>query len=259
MDTVPPYTGASNAIYVINVASKVTPVLVRTIPLNGMAMRIALDHNTLYATACTGGLHIYDLATPTNPVQTAAYTPPGCAGAVAAINNLVYLGATESGVYSLWYENPQPATISTDGGTLTDESGAVQIVFPSGTFSAPTTITIRRPPFGEMPPLQSAYSQGQAWGGVYYTATGPGAVALKPYTVNLIYTHDMITTIVESTLGVFYWSGSVWAKEAGANLTIERVEGVDPVLNKVTFTTTHFGSFALFGQTHRSYISLVRR
>lgn len=259
MDTVPPYTGAANAIYVINVTNKASLATVRTIPLNGQTMRLAVDGSTLYATACTGGLHIYDLTVPTNPVQTATYTPPGCSVSVAADDNLVYLSTDWSGVYSLWYENPRSASIPTGGGSLTDETGTVELVFPSGTFSSSATITLRRPPPQEMPSLQSARAQGVIWGGVYYTATSSGPTALKPYTVNLFYTHDMLTTIVESTLGVFYWSGSAWLKEMSLAATDLSPTGVDPALNKVTFTTTHFGAFALFGETNFMYVPAVRR
>jgi hypothetical protein len=259
MDTVPPYSGSANALYVIDVTNKAAPTYIRKITLNGQTMRLAVDNHSLYATACTGGLHIYDLADPTNPQQSATYTPPGCAVSAAANDNQVYLSTDWSGVYSLWYEAPQAGSIPTSGGSLTDESGTVELVFPSGSFSTPTTITIRRPPPQELPPLDNAHSQGVVWGGVYYTATSSGAEPLKPYTVNLFYTHDMITTIVESTLSVFYWSGSVWEKQTSLDGTDLGPVTVDPVNNVVTFSTSRLGAFALFGETHQNYLPTVQR
>lgn len=250
MDTVPPYTGTSNAIYVFDVTNKSAPAYVRKITLNGQSMRLAVSGRTLYAAACTGGLHIYDLSTPTNPVQTAVYNPPGCSASIAALNNLVYLGTVESGVYSLWYEQPQVAVIPVSGGTQVDENGMIELIFPPDAFNAPTTVTLRRPSPSERPPFESAYSQGLVWGGVYYTATGP-AVALKPYKVNLFFTHDMLTTIKQETLGLFYWSGSVWVKESSLAQALMDAEatGGGSDLVKVTFTSTHFGDFAVFAES----------
>lgn len=250
MDTVSPYTGASNAIYVLDITNKASPAYVRKISLTGQSMRLALSGRTLYATACTGGLHIYDLSAPASPAQTAVFTPPGCSATVAAQNNLVYLGTIESGVYSLWYEQPQSAAIPVSGGSLLDENGTVELVFPPDTFSAPTTVTLHRPSPSKRHPFESAYSQGLVWGGVYYTATGP-AVALKPYTVNLFFTHDMLTTIKQETLGLFYWSGSVWVKETSLTKSLMEAEAVsgDSDLIKVSFTSTHFGDFAVFWES----------
>jgi len=263
MDTVPPYTGANNAIYVIDVTNKSAPAYVRKISLNGQSFRLAVNGRTLYAAVCTGGLHIYDLSTPANPVQTAVYNPPGCSATVAARNNLVYLGTVESGVYSLWYEQPQSVSIPTSGGTLVDESGMVELVFSPDTFSSPNTVTIRRPPPNERHPFQSAFSQGLVWGGVYYTATASSATPLKPYTVNLFFTHDMLTTIKQNTLGLFYWSGSVWVKETGlAQAVLEAgAAGGGSDLIKVTFTSMNFGDFAVFGESsiETIYLPAVRR
>lgn len=263
MDTVPPYTGVNNAIYIIDVTNKSSPAYVRKISLNGQSMRLAVNGRTLYTAACTGGLHIYDLSIPTNPVQTAVYNPPGCSATVAEQNNLVYLGTVESGVYSLWYEQPQSASIPISGGTLVDESGTVELIFSPNTFSSPTTITIRRPPPNERHPYQSAFSQGLVWGGVYYTATASSATPLKPYTVNLFFTHDMLTTIKQSTLGLFYWSGSVWIKQsslAQAVLEAEAASGGSDLI-QVTFTSSSFGDFAVFGESsiENIYLPAVQR
>ncbi|HOX60600.1 MAG TPA: InlB B-repeat-containing protein, partial [Candidatus Magasanikbacteria bacterium] len=63
-------------------------------------------------------------------------------------------------------------------------------------------------------------------------------------TITMSYNEADVAGIVESTLKIFYWSGTVWSPLDNC--------AVDTVANSVTCDTNHFSTFGLFGQAQQN-------
>jgi hypothetical protein len=71
------------------------------------------------------------------------------------------------------------------------------------------------------------------------------------YSLRVEYTDAERGPAIESTLTLYSWNGSQWAEET--------TSVVDMVNNAVTATPNHFSTWAVLGETNRSYLPLVLR
>lgn len=250
MDSTPPYDGPENAIYVLDVTNKAAPSLIRTIPLDGEAYNMWLDGRSLYVAACEGGLHVYDLGTPTAPQETFVYTLPGCTSDGAARGNLVYAATLDGGVYSFWYQNPVTAVIPVAGGSLWDETGSLRLDFGADTFAQPTGVEIRRPLPAEMPPLGREAGRSRVFGGAYFTvSTAENAVPAKPFTITLTYEEAYVQSVDSANLALYTWDGVNWVREP--------TSAVDAATHTVTASVQHTGSWALLGSAYQVFLPQI--
>jgi Tol biopolymer transport system component len=143
-------------------------------------------------------------------------------------------------------------TIPVGGGSLSAPNDGTTIVFSSGTFGIPTTVTYRGYSI-------SAHSLPANLAGINHffdlssanAGTGLAAQLAKPYALTIQYTDAQISAVVESTLALHYWSGTAWVKEATGVLNV--------AANKITAQPNHFSSWAVLGQlrqTRRVYLYL---
>ena len=86
-----------------------------------------------------------------------------------------------------------------------------------------------------------------------YSANGQPAqlVPGHTYTVTVRYTDAELGSAIESTLALYYWSGSQWVKEPSSS--------VDTANNMVRATPNRFGRWAVFGQARVVYLPLLMK
>ncbi len=147
--------------------------------------------------------------------------------------------------------SPVAMTIPTSGGLLA--ASGIVLDFPPNTFTdtAVVTCTARA--------SENAPSPGSDLTGIdrffdieaVYEATGLPAqpASGKSYTITISYNDEEKGPAIESTLALYYWTGSQWTKEAGSV--------VDAADNTVTAPLSHLSLFAVLGETRRVYLPVT--
>ena len=74
---------------------------------------------------------------------------------------------------------------------------------------------------------------------------------MAPYSITIEYSESETGAAIESTLALYAWDGSGWVKEL--------TSVVDTANDIVTATPDHFGLWAVLGNSHLTYLSLIGR
>ncbi|HHT9133212.1 MAG TPA: hypothetical protein ACFYED_12150 [Candidatus Tripitaka californicus] len=169
------------------------------------------------------------------------------AGNASPIYAAALSGAKES-LPSLALGTVHPKT----GGTVASGETGTSVAFPSGAVQAKAEVTL-------VPAVEAA--QEQSTGSLRSTGkfltltakTGETSITTvsKPYTITVGYMAGDIVGMDEATLGIYWWNGSAWQKEATSR--------VDTAARTVNATLSHLSAFALLGEssTRTVYLPVV--
>jgi hypothetical protein len=144
------------------------------------------------------------------------------------------------------------ATISPSGGQLISPGDGTGYTFPAGTFASTAVIThtprlsTEAPATGQLIGVDHFFEVRAS-----YVDGGGMAQPAQPYTLRVQYTDSELGTAIESTLALYYWSGSGWVKEM--------TSVGDLANNTLTATPDHLSWWAVLGETRRLYLPVLLR
>jgi len=181
--------------------------------------------------------------------QVAALALPVPAGLYVA-GDFTTAGGKASYYFARWRQPGAAGTIPVGGGTLTSPSDATSYTFAPGAFPAPAFVRHL-----VLDPADAPSTGGLGGIGHFFTltainsATGQPISPTLPYTVTVQYTAVQRASIIESTLGLYFWDGAHWLREASSQ--------VDVATKTVTARPAHFSTWAVLGETRRLWLPLV--
>lgn len=254
------YVGGFNGVRIIDVSNPVAPVEVGHYDTRDSAVDVEVVGNYAYVAergsdGKFSGLQVIDVSNPTSPEEVGFLSMPGKPLDVEVVGNYTYVTAWNRGLAILQFRYaPVSGVIPVDGGSLIAYADHTTYTFPPHAFTETVTIThtarlLRNPPVLE---------NDLADIGHYFDVTGvysntkqpvvfaPGQVA----TVTVQYTDAERGSVIESTLGLYYWDGTKWVKEPSSI--------VDPSHKSTTATLNH-SKWAVLGETERRFLPLVSR
>ncbi len=101
------YYGEGPRLTIFDVSDKSNPLLVgQTAPLAGSILDITVSGSFAYVAAHYQGLHIFNIADPTNPQEIGAFKTPGYANSVAVAAGLAYIADGGYGLRVIDISNP---------------------------------------------------------------------------------------------------------------------------------------------------------
>jgi hypothetical protein len=147
--------------------------------------------------------------------------------------------------------NPSTAAaIPPTGGSLISSFDQTTYTFAPGTFTDTVTLTHIPHLSGEAPSGGHLAGIGHVFEIVaVYDSTSQPAQPTRPYTVTVAHADSEKGPAIESTLALYYWDATQWAREP--------TSVVDTEANTVTVTPHHFGLWAVLGETRRTFLPMV--
>jgi hypothetical protein len=141
------------------------------------------------------------------------------------------------------------AEITPEGGTVRTADGRARLDFPPGAVDQAVTVTYS----DTMPSATGALAGVRFFdlSAVIAGTTTPVTSFHGPYTATFAYAEGELGPAIESTLGLYWWTGSGWAPEPSSQL--------DAVHNHLRAWPDHMTLFAILGETHQVYLPLVMR
>jgi hypothetical protein len=134
------------------------------------------------------------------------------------------------------------------------EPDSTTYLFPAGTFT--DTVTVVHSPDAPvdwldmqgLAPVHHTFDVSAFYPATYEVAE---PAAGQSYTITISYSEAERVGVVEETLALYYWDGSQWVREDSSV--------VDTAANTVTATPNHFSTWAVLGETWRSFMPVIRR
>jgi hypothetical protein len=244
---------------VINISNPTRPVWMGFAPTDPGSVGVAAANDTAYVIDSTATLHAFDVSDPTRPTPLVIQDVPGSGQAVTLANNVAYVAGGHGGLSLVGLlRDKQRAAIDPDGGLLASGHGETFLLFPSGVFTQPASVTYRHllndqdiDTLSVTPPLRPAGIGHTFDIDALITDTGQAA-QLAPgqnYTVLIHYTDGERGATVEESLKLHTWDGSRWVPEATSIAY--------PAMNTVVAYPQHLGLFALLGQVHQIHLPIA--
>ena len=158
---------------------------------------------------------------------------------------------TKFGDIAGWRFTDVSAVIGPGGGELESFQGDVAAQFPAGALMQSATVTLE--PATGMPPTGSLARIGHTFdlSAVNVADGQPSQLASgHSYTVVVDYKQAEVGPTKESSLGLYWWDGSIWSQQGISS-------SVDTTANRVTAQVNHFSVFTVLGTTHKTYLPLT--
>jgi hypothetical protein len=138
-------------------------------------------------------------------------------------------------------------TITPAGGSLTTPDEVVQLDFPAGAVSLPTTVTYTE---------TTTAPAGELYGVHFFDLTAvisgtttPVTSFNQPYTVTVNYSPSEAGPAIDTTLGLYWWDGFQWVREPSSSVDVSN--------QQVVATPNHMTLFAVLGETRRVLLPMV--
>jgi hypothetical protein len=151
-----------------------------------------------------------------------------------------------------WHINQVTAVIDPAGGTLVSMDESTSITIPGGVLT--DTAKLSYTPAVGIPPAGDLASIGHVFAiSVVYTDTGQ-AVILQPgdtWNFSFTYNDSALSTLIEATLSLYTWDGEQWVLEPSSSVNTQT--------NTLTASPGHFSTWAVFADTRRIYLPILKR
>lgn len=246
--------GEQRGIHILDISDPVNPTPVGFYDTGiGNPHSFAIINHYLYVPS-GDALRVVDVSNPARPVEVARYSGMcGYLNSVAVVWPYVYVGAQDCGLYTLWFApGIRDAVVSSDGATLASESDNVRYTFPTSVFTD-TVLVNHIPQFeGRLPSAGHLQGIGHAFEvTATYRESGEEAQPVGQYTMTVHYDDRDVGSVIEESLGLYYWDGQQWVREPTST--------VDTATNIVSATPDHFSLWAVLGETRRVYLPIVTK
>ena len=156
---------------------------------------------------------------------------------------------------SEWWFDFAETAITTEGGSLASPDGSTLIEIPSGVFT--DTVTLTYAAASDQPPPQFNFvnASGSFDITAIYSDTGQTASPQPGETYTLTVQLDTSTSgpIIENSFQQHYWNGEYWSPEP----TSEIITNGETIT--IQSTPNHFSLWAVYGETNRVMLPLIKR
>ena len=245
------YVAAGNSLRIVDVTDSAHPREAASLAMGAESVAVA---GYMAYVGGWQGLHVVNVADPRRPQEVGVYGTSYDVLCTAVAGHAVYAANYYDGVLALRVlgRDQVRATIPPAGGGLTSSLGDTNFVFPAGAFTETVTLTYRH--LWARSHVDARYGIRHAFDlGALYTATGQVAqlASGQVYTVAVHYTDAEQGPAIESTLALYGWDGSAWAREPSSR--------VDVRSNLVTAAPTHLSEWAVLGETRWTYLPVIWR
>jgi hypothetical protein len=144
--------------------------------------------------------------------------------------------------------------IGSAGGTLTALDGRAQFVFPAGALITDTIFTFTPQPVPNYSPARLSDAHNSFQLSAVDAGGTPVITFTLPVTATISYTDTDIASILEDTLGLYYWD-NIWLDALGTCSEGEYTRDLDA--NTFSLPICHLSEFAVLGQSLQFFVPLV--